>query len=191
MLHFYTPQVTGGERAVMQISSKQIITAGIGFVLAMGLLYAGQQIYNRTVVQQPLTAAVRKIHGVRHAALAGAGSATILQVSLDSGANLALVYHNTEHVVNAVVGHSMPIRLLDNRTPAESALYGQLRFVIAQGQATGHLVAMDTTVLADARAAGDRAALVLGNQHLYLTLTDRQHHRLLAVLPIGGGGTHV
>lgn len=175
----------------MQISSKQVLTAGVGFVLALGVLYAGQQLYNRTLVREPLTAAVRQIHGIRQVSLQGAGPATTLQLSLSPGANLALVYHDTEAVVNTVVGHPMPIHLLDHRTGAETRLYGQLRFVIAQGEATGQLVAMDNAVMADAGRAGDRASLVLGNQHLYLTLTDRQQHRLMAVLPLSGGATHV
>ncbi|MCL8208051.1 MAG: hypothetical protein K6V97_08290 [Actinomycetia bacterium] len=175
----------------MRITFKQIVTSFLALVATWGLLWLGQQIYQRDVVRTPLGQAVARIPGVARAVVTGSGSDEAVGIWLKPGAALSSVYPAVQDTVTRMAGRALPVTIHDDRTPAEAALYNRLRFVVAQGEATGQYVAMVDQVDRLAAQAGDRAELVLGDNAMYLTLTDARQHRLLAVLPLNWGDRRV
>jgi hypothetical protein len=175
----------------VRITFRQIVTSFLALVATWGLLWLGQQVYQRDAVRTPLGLAVAHVPGVARAVVSGTGDDETVAVWLKPDADLSVVYPAVEATVSRMAGRALPIDIHDDHTPQEAALYNTLRFVVAQGEATGQYVAMVDQVNHLARAAGDRAELVLGDNALYLTLTDAHHHRLLAVLPLAWGDRHV
>lgn len=175
----------------MRITFKQIVTSFLALVATWGLLWLGQQVYQRDAVRTPLGLAVARVPGVARAVVTGTGGDETVAIWLKPGASLSVVYPAVQATVARMTGRTLAVEIRDDRTPAEAALYNSLRFVVAQGEATGQYVAMVDQVDRLAARAGDRAELVLGDNALYLTLTDARRHRLLAVLPLNWGDRHV
>jgi hypothetical protein len=176
----------------VRISLRQIFTTVATVALTLSVLYAGQQFYNRTAVSMPLARAVQTVPGVARAAVTGQGGNLTVKIWLKPSATLAVVYPEVVGAARRAAGQAVAVTVADDATPGERATYALMRFIIAQGEATGQYVAMLSAVQTTARRHGERATLVLGNQNLFLTLVDGQGHRLLAVLPLTlGGDTHV
>lgn len=175
----------------MHITFKQILTTGLALIVTLAALYAGRLLYHNTTIKTPLTHALAQVKGVRTVRVGGSETHTGVQIWLTSQGQLATIYPTVQNIITAIVGHALPIRIMDNPTTAEINLYNQLRFVVAQGEATGHYVTMAQAVQQAAAKAGDHAQLVLGRNEIFLTLVDDAHHRLMAVMPLNIGGGHV
>lgn len=175
----------------MHITFKQIMTTGLALIVTLAALYVGRHLYHSTTVKTPLTHALRQVSGVRDVRVGDAETNTGVQIWLTSRGQLATIYPTVQNLVATIAGRALPVRIMDNPTAAETSLYNQLRFVVAQGEATGQYVAMEREVNQVAAKAGDHAQLVLGRNEIFLTLIDKAHHRLMAVLPLNIGGGHV
>jgi hypothetical protein len=175
----------------VRVTIKQLLATAVAVLVTLAVLYAGQQIYNRTAIATPLSGALQAVPGVKTATVHNSPSLAVA-IRLTSRGDLALVYPRAEAVIQSLTGRAVPLTVLDNHSPAEERTYESLRFVIAQGEATGQYVAMAQEVSSLAARHGEHATLVMDGQHLFLTLTDSARHRLFAVLPMTlGGAAHV
>lgn len=171
----------------MKVSAKQIFTAFIAMICTLGVLWGGQRLYQKTVVQSPLIASLGTIRGVSQAHIKNG----VVTVRMKPGADLMTVYRTVSAAADQALGHapasihvvSHPDAAL-NRTAQDSA------FVVAQGEATGQFVTMKSNILQLAHTHHVNATVELGTHHLFVTFSH-QGAVLYQVVPVSiGGGTH-
>ncbi len=170
----------------MRVSLMHVGVAAAGAAIMAATLLLAVGWYHRAAVEAPLAKAAG-IPGLAHTALGPPGQ-TGLTITLAPGADVARVYPAVEAAARGAVGHPVPIAVQDNATARERALWANLQFVVATGTATGQYVAMQRTLVADARTAHLHLALALGSAHLYVTMADGRGHRLIRVVPLPKGG---
>ncbi len=171
----------------MQVSVKQVFTAIIVMICTLGVLFGGQRLYQRTVVQSPLVASLGTIAGVRNAHLKQ-GTVT---VQMEPRADLMNVYRAVYRAADEKLGHAPAAINIENHSSAALNQVAQsAAFMVAQGEATGQYVAMQSNIQKLAAHHGTFAHVELGNHHLYLTF--RQGGRVLyQVVPVQiGGASH-
>lgn len=171
----------------MQVSVKQVFTALIVMICTLGVLFGGQRLYQTTVVQSPLVASLGTIAGVRTAHLKQ-GRVT---VQMGPGADLMKVYRAVYRAADEKLGHApVAINVENHSSTALNQVAQSAAFMVAQGEATGEYVAMQTNIQKLAARHGMSARVELGTHHLYLTF--RQRGRVLyQVIPVViGGASH-
>lgn len=171
----------------MRVSLKQVFTAVVAMICTLGVLWGGQRLYQRTVVQTPLMASVGTISGVTHAALSGG----TLTITLKPNADLMTVYRSAYQAADQTLGHAPSRIVVANASDSTLNRVAQsAAFIVAQGEATGQFVALESNIHHLAGQNQVQADVELGAHHLYLTF--RQHHHVLyQVVPVAiGGGTH-
>ncbi|MDA8193184.1 MAG: hypothetical protein M0Z53_04175 [Thermaerobacter sp.] len=170
----------------MRVTVKQALISGIAAATTLAALLSADWVYRTSVVRMPLQQAVARIPGVQRAMMPSAGR---LSVQIRPSADLMAVSQAVNATAARVLGHAPPALLIEDHPSAQlTALAGQLRFVVAQGEATGQYVAMRRTILREATQAGAQAVVEMGNAHLYLTL-HRGPNVLYQILPLPTGGT--
>jgi hypothetical protein len=159
----------------------------ITFLATVFVLRAATWVYTESAVHTPLIQTVRAVPGVARAAWLEGGA---VEVALKPSADLMQTYEAVRSRTQAFGQTADPVVEPGNPSLTLTRLANQLRFAIAQGEATGQYVEMDRTILAMARAAGVEASVELGNTHLFITLRQGNHY-LFQVLPLNlGGGGH-
>lgn len=170
----------------MRVTVKQALIAGIAAATTLAALLSADWIYQTTVVRTPLQQAVANIPGVQRVMMPSAGQ---LSIQMRPSADLMAVSQAVNSAAARVLGHAPPgLVIADHPSARLAALAGQLRFVVAQGEATGQYVAMRRAILREAAQAGAQAVVEMGNAHLYLTL-HRGSNVLYQILPLPTGGT--
>lgn len=177
---------------MMKVTVKQILSVLVGFVVSLGILRGAQIIYTSSIIQTPLVRTIDGVPGVRRATI---GPKDAIAVELTPTANLMTSYQTVSRDAAASLGRApSQINVINHATGQMMQVSDQLRFVVAQGIATGQYVAMNDTVQRIATAAHLNANVQLGASHIYVTLTSlhgRYHAYLVmssANTPTGGGG---
>lgn len=168
----------------MKFSARQIITAAVSLFVTLGLLLLGQRLYHTTVVESPLMSNLGNVVGVRQARLKSGD----LVVRLKPGSDLMAVYQNVVSQASSTLGHDpAKVEVVSNPDETLRQLQASVPFVIAQGEATGHFVAMKNSIISMAQAHNATVQVELGTHHLFLTF--HHHQRVLYdVVPITIGG---
>ncbi|NMP20811.1 hypothetical protein [Sulfobacillus harzensis] len=169
----------------MQVSAKQFFTALITMICTLGVLFGAQRLYQKTIVQSPLVATLGSIGGVRSAQMKN-GTVT---VKVKPGADLMSVYRAVYEAADARLGHPpTAIVFASHANSRLNAVSESASFMVAQGEATGQYIAMESNIQKLAASHGATARVELGTHHLYLTF--RQGSSVLyQVVPVTIGGT--
>lgn len=168
----------------MKFSARQVFVTLFSMLLTLGALWAGHRLYQQTTVTSPLVDTFSHVSGVKRATV----HSDTVTVQLNPNANLMAVYRSINNHATTVLGHvPTSIDLVNNTDGSLNGLASNMAFVIAQGQATGQFVTMQTHLLAMAKQAGVTANVQMGSHHLYLTLRQ-ESHVLYQVIPVNPGG---
>ncbi|AEJ39841.1 hypothetical protein TPY_1660 [Sulfobacillus acidophilus TPY] len=172
----------------MKLSVKQLIVVFVTMLATFALLRGAQWVYLTTAVKSPLVQTMGSIPGVERVSLTPNGEVTVV---LNPSADLMTVYRQVEVVATQTLGHTPTgISMVNHANPALVQLANNVRFEVAQGEATGQYVAMKNQIQAMAAQSHSQATVELGNTHLYITLRQGSHV-LYDVIPIVlGGGQH-
>lgn len=171
----------------MRLSVKQVFVTVFAMLLTLGILRAAQWLYRTSAVTTPLVQNVLKISGVRHVRFTASGE---VWVAVNPGADLMSVNQAVTAEATRILGHApRSIVYPGQPSPALTALANQVRFVVAQGEATGQYVAMERQIGALARSHAAAATVEMGIHHLYITLTQGSHV-VYEILPLPQGGAY-
>lgn len=177
---------------MMKVTVKQVLSVLVGFVVSLGILRGAQAIYTSSIIRTPLVRTIEGVAGVHQVTM---GPKDAIALELDPAANLMTSYQTVSRDATASLGHApSQISVVNHATGQMTQVANQLRFVLAQGIATGQYVAMNASIQRMATAAHLNANVQLGASHIYVTLTSphgRYHAYLVmssANTPTGGGG---
>lgn len=183
----YCPRNTDGYAkggAWVRISAKQVMMALTSMVLTLGVLFAAQRIYHTSVVDNPLVSQLGSVAGVRRADV---HQGTVI-VTVRRHIDLMSVYQNVTSNAKTALGRA-PAQVIVKGSPNSTlqALARDAEFVVAQGEATGHYVAMKQSLQSLGRRHHASAVVEMDSRHVYLTFTQGPHV-LYDVIPIVMGG---
>lgn len=172
----------------MKVSAKQLLFVFVAFIVTFGILRGIEWLYVTSALRTPLIQSVERLPGVIGVQLLPSDT---VMVRMKPQADLMTVYQTVDAEVTAVYGRApASIAFVDNPDATLNQLAGQIRFVVAQGEATGQYVAMETQI---AKLAADHHVVAhteLGYSNLFLTLKSA-HHVLYQIIPLNlGGGVH-
>lgn len=177
---------------MMKVTVKQVLSVLVGFVVSLGILRGAETIYTSSIIRTPLMRTIEGVPGVRHATI---GPKDAIGLDLTPTANLMTSYQTVSRDATVSLGQAPSLITVANHATGQmTQVADQLRFVVAQGIATGQYVAMNDTVQRMATRARLRANVQLGASHIYVTLTSLhgRHHAYLVMssanTPTGGGG---
>ena len=170
---------------MMKFSVKQVFVVFAMFAVVLGILRGAQWVYLRSVVRSPLKETIDHIHGVSQVAVTPQGGVT---VTLTKNANLMSSYEAIESAGKSVLGHSLTNLVIDSRTNAAmNTVVNSLRLIVAQGEATGQYVSMNTAIHHLAAKHHLAATVQLSNHHIFVSLQSHDHW-LDEVMPLKLGG---
>ncbi|CAA7602498.1 Hypothetical protein DEACI_3173 [Acididesulfobacillus acetoxydans] len=151
-------------------------------LLVFGLLLSGRLLYNEKWVDANLIRQSQQIPGVVSVGVVNSSGQQEFDVTTKNVSDLS----QTSAMLSKLAG-KLPIRYLDNRTPAQEALYNQMQFALQEGIVRGDFVRMAQEVAALGKDAGMQVNLTMDSNEIYLTLTQGTH-QLVAVLDRHGEG---
>ncbi len=179
---------------MMKVTVKQVMSVFIGFVVSLAVLRGAQTLYTSSVIRTPLVRTIEHVPGVQRVTM---GPKNAIAIDLTPTANLMTSYQTVTADATRSLGQApRQITLVNHATGAMIAVTNQLRFVVAQGIATGQYVAMNDSIQQMAARAHLTANVELGTNHVYVTLSSSKgHYHTYLVLPSAntttGGGGHV
>lgn len=177
---------------MMKVTVKQIISVLVGFAVSLAVLRGAQTVYTSSIIRTPLVRTIEKVPGVQRVIM---GPKEAIVLALTPTANLMASYQTAMADATASLGQPpRQITVVNHATAQMTAVTNQLRFVVAQGIATGQYVAMNDSIQQMAKKAHFTANVQLGARHVYITLASQHgHFHTYLVMPsastaIGGGG---
>lgn len=156
----------------MNLRRDNVTTFVIALAVTVGVLVAGQLLWQKYAVAKPLGAGLRDIPGVQTAAWEEGKNGDIsINVTLAGVGNLAATYGDIEATAKNILGRR-PARIIltDSRTPELEALHYDVHFHLQEAIATGNFAVMAERVQAKAAAAGAEARVHVDARAVYLQL---------------------
>lgn len=169
----------------MKVSAKQIFVGILTLLVTLGGLRAVEWVYVNSAVRTPLIQSAEKIPGVTHVVVGKTGS---IYVHMKPNGNLMSVYEKVSQAARTTFGKNhIKVTFAQNPSSSQSQVASKMRFIIAQGEATGHYVAMDQSIQSLAKSEHVGAQVQMGLSHVYITLSAGMH-RDYTVIPVTIGG---
>lgn len=170
----------------MRVSVKQVFIVFITVLLTLGILRGAQALYMTSAVRTPLIKTVDRVPGVEGVHISSSG---IVNVQMKSTADLMAVYQAVNAESTAVLGHPpKAILFRNNPSPKLMSLTNQIRFIVAQGEATGQFVAMKNTIDQLCQRNGVTDDVEMGSANLFVTLKSQHQHVMYLITPLHLGG---
>lgn len=169
----------------MKFTVKQVFLVFAVFAAMLGLLMGAQWVYLSSAVRSPLLHSLQNVPGVRTVQVSSHGAVT---VDLAEHSNLMAAYQAVAAKAQQVTGRApSSIAVLSHPSSDMVSLVDPLRLIIAQGEATGQYVAMNSAIQKLAGQHHLTSAVQLGNHHIFVTL-DAPGYWLDIVMPLRLGG---
>lgn len=182
----------------MPLGNWKISAIAASFLVTLLLLLAGEQVFYRWEVQQPLLTSLRALSGVEGVSMARSGEEVLLQVKLGKAVDLPATYQGLAALSRRFLkDERFSLQLQDTRTPSLRETLRLMQYGIQEGIATGRFREMASALegLASQRhmdyyrldVDAENVYLALGKDGHYLyAVFPRQHDSPSSPLPSGG-----
>lgn len=166
----------------MPLHQLKISTVVISLVICLGLLLAGQLLYEKYYLRENIYEELWKVVKFDEIRIEKQEKPPTVYLRTSQAGNLQVVYQDVEQVVKQQLGPQYRIVFQDERTPELQTLYENCQFAIQEAMVTGGFRQMQQTVRQLAGDEGVDCRLFIDSSNVYLALSDRKGY-LYEIIP--------
>jgi hypothetical protein len=140
-------------------------------LVTLALLLGGQFLYQKYYIEQPLFKLLHETRAVKSLKFDQGQTQTVLKVEFGEVGNLKEAYGKVTETAEQVLGSSVPIRIVDHRSPELKQVFDHSQFAVYEAIMNGNFTGMAKTVEEQARLAQlDRYAVYVDRNNVYVQL---------------------
>lgn len=143
----------------------------MGLIATLGLLFGGGYAWGARTVDEPLKALYQSSGAVASFTMVSGRTGRVIDVKLHKVPDLAAVYKELDNKTSKLLGDTpYTIRIEDNRTEAEEAVWRRLNLYVQEALMTGNFAEMADRVEAEAANHQMVARVSVDSEHVYIQL---------------------
>lgn len=155
----------------MRLKDLRISFIIIAIFVSLALLLGGQFLYQKYYVEQPLFKILHETKAVKNLKYDQNQPQAVLQVEFGDVGNLKESYTRVEEKAEQVLGHPVPIKVVDHRSQDLSQVFDNSQFAVYEAIMNGNFTVMAKTVAEQAGLAHlDRYAVYVDRNNVYIQL---------------------
>lgn len=158
---------------MMKNSEFKIITAIISLFITLAILLGGYNLYNKYMVEQPLTARLTALPNVKSAKISKVDKEYLIQLQLNQVDNIQDSYNQIESTINEKIKNDKyNIEIQDASSKELSQFYNDLQPVLYQGLSGQQYLWLDEQIKERSSDKGIESRLYVDDKRVYLQLED-------------------
>lgn len=178
---------------MMKNSEFRIITAVISLIVTLVILLGGYNLYNKYMVEKPLTTQLVALPTVKSAEIKKVDKEYLIQLQLEQVGNIQDSYTQIESTIKSKIKNDKyKIEIQDSGSKELSHFYNELQPVIYQGLSGRQYLWLDEQIKERSSDKGIKSRLYVDDQRVYLQLEDKDSYLYktfaIAKTQTSGGG---
>ena len=176
---------------MMKNSEFKIITAIISLIVTLGLLLGGYNLYNKYLVEKPLTSQLAALPAVKSAKIIKVDKVYLIQLQLAQVDNIQDSYNQIESGIKAKIKKdNYKIEIQDAGSGELSQFYDELQPVLYQGLSGQQYLWLDEQIQKRSASRGVESRLYVDDKRVYLQLenADSYLYKTFAIAQTGING---
>lgn len=158
---------------MMKNSEFKIITAIISLFITLAILLGGYNLYNKYMVEKPLTARLTVLPNVKSAKISKVDKEYLIQLQLKQVDNIQDSYNQIESTINGKIKNDKyKIEIQDAGSKELSQFYNDLQPVLYQGLSGQQYLWLDEQIKERSSNKGIESRLYVDDKRVYLQLED-------------------
>ncbi len=178
---------------MMKNSEFKIITAVISLIVTLAVLLGSYNLYNKYVVEKPLTRELATLPTVKSAKIMKVDKEYFIQLQLEQVDNIQDSYTQIESIINSKIKNAKyKIEIQDADSKELSHFYNELQPVLYQGLSAQRYLWLDEQIKERSSNKGIESRLYVDDKRVYLQLEDADSYLYktfdIAQTQTSGGG---
>ena len=158
---------------MMKNSEFKIITAVISLFVTLAILLGGYNLYNKYMVEKPLTTQLAMLPTVKSANIKKIDNEYLIQLQLKQVDNIQDSYNQIEATINRKIKNDkFKIEIQDAGNKQLSQFYNDLQPVLYQGLSGQQYLWLDEQIKERSNNKGIESQLYVDDKRVYLQLED-------------------
>lgn len=158
---------------MMKNSEFKIITAVISLIVTLAVLLGGYNLYNKIMVEKPVTAQLTALPTVKSAKISKVDKVYLIQLQLEQVENIQDSYTQIESTIDGnIKNHKYNIEIQDAGSKELSQFYSDLQPVLYQGLSAQQYLWLEEQIKARSSDKGIESRLYVDDKRVYLQLED-------------------
>lgn len=178
----------------MKITRFQFLTGFLALVVTLAVIYAGQALWQKHFVSQPLDKALKAISEVQKAELEEGGKLNeplVVHVTLDNVNNLQDTYKAINDKIQEAYGNkAYKLEIKDSRSPELEQLFNDINYYVQEAIVDGNFPLLAEKSGEMAKKLGIECKIFVDSENIYVQLSGKSASLYDVVprsAPVAGG----